>query len=239
MILAHRGARKVAPENTLAAFKKAIKLGFDGVEMDIMLTKDGVPVVSHNDDLSHTTRSTGLISETLSYDLAKVDAGSLFGGHFRGEPIPTLDNVLALLSEHDLFIDIELKRQPHAHGGVEEIVSEMIYHHRIFDRVLVSSFSPLILRRFHKISPKIPTALIIGPHPFFFLKTLLSANMLNVKAIKPVLQYTGATLVNFARKRDWKIFAWTVTTRQEYMKAVELGLDGVIADEPELLKVRV
>lgn len=239
VIIAHRGARKVAPENTISAFKKAIKLGFDGVEMDIVLTKDKVPVVFHGNDLSHYTRSTGLISETLSRDIEKIDAGSLFDPSYSSERIPLLSDVLALLSEHDIFVNLELKSQPRGHRGIEEIVAKMVYHYELFDRVLISSFSPIILWRFNRIAPKIPLALIVGPHPFFFLKTLLSANMLRVQAINPILNYTSPMLVNFAKRKDWKVFVWAVNTKQEYKHAVELGVDGVITDEPELLKVKL
>lgn len=239
LIIAHRGARKIAPENTCAAFKKAVSLSFDGVEMDVVLTKDKVPVIFHGNDLSKYTRAKGLIHETLSYDLAKIDAGSLFSPRYEGEKIPTLSEVLELLSDSGTFIDIELKSQPRGHTGIEETVAEMVYHYQLYDRVMISSFSPLILRRFARISPKIPTALLVGPHPFFFLKTLLSANMLNVSAINPIFQDTTETLVGFAHNRDWKVFVWAVNTQQEFMRAVELGVDGIITDEPELLKIKV
>lgn len=239
LILAHRGARKIAPENTLAAFKKAVKLGFDGVEMDVVMTKDKVPVVFHGNELTHTTRTDGKISETLLSDIKKIDAGSLFDPKFEGEKIPLLSEALEYLSQYDKFVDIEIKSQPKGHNGIEEVVAEMIYYYGIQERTLVSSFSPLILKRFHNISPKVPAALLVGPHPFFFLKTLLFANMLPVSAINPVFQATTHTLVNFARKMNWEVFVWTVNTRQEFMRAVDFGVDGVITDEPELLKIKI
>lgn len=239
LILAHRGARKLAPENTISAFKKAIKLGFDGVEMDVVLTKDKVPVVFHGNDLSHATREVGLIHETLSSDLFKIDAGSLFDERYAEERIPPLSEVLDLFSGTDLFLNIELKSQPRGHNGIEKIVAEMIYHYRLYDRVMISSFSPLILRRFSKIAPKIPSGLLVGPHPFFFLKTLLSANMLSVSSVNPVFQYTSERLVKFAHSLDWKVFVWTINTRQEFQRAVEMDVDGIITDEPELLKLKV
>jgi glycerophosphoryl diester phosphodiesterase len=138
-----------------------------------------------------------------------------------------------------MFINIELKSQPRGHKGIEKIVAEMIYHHNLTDQVTISSFSPLILMRFAKIAPKIPTAILVGPHPFFFLKTLLSANMLKVSAVNPVFQYTSERLVNFAHNMNWRVFTWTINTRQEFMRAVELEVDGIITDEPELLKLKV
>lgn len=237
LIIAHRGARKLAPDNTMAAFRKAIKLGFDGIEMDVVLTKDKVPVVFHGNDLSFSTHAEGLIHEMLSCDISQIDAGSMFDARFRDERIPTLSDVLKLISGTNMFLNIELKSQPSHHRGLEHIVAEMIYHYRLYDRVMISSFSPLILNRFGKVTSKIPTALLVGPHPFFFLKTLLSANMLSVSAINPILQYTTETLVSFAHRQEWKVFVWMVNTRQEYMKAVQMGVDGIITDEPDLLKM--
>ena len=237
LLLAHRGARKLAPENTLAAFKKAIDLGFDGVELDVVMTKDRVPVVFHGNDLSHSTRATGNIHETLSYDIEKIDAGALFSPRFEGERIPTLASALDLFSKSDIFVNIELKSQPHTTSGMEENVANMIHFYQLSDRVLISSFSPLMLKRFNRIAPNIPTALLVGPHPFFLLKTLLFANMLNISAVNPYFQYTSKRLMSFAENREWDVFVWTVNTKQEYRRAIELGVHGIITDEPELIKM--
>ena len=237
LIIAHRGARKLAPENTIAAFKKAIKIGFDGVEMDVVLTKDKVPVVFHGNELSHYTHSSGLMHETTSHEVSEIDAGSMFSPQFKGEKIPRLDEVLNLLAPTNMHINIELKGQPRGHKGIEKIAGEVISKYHLGDRVLISSFSPWILKRFSKIYPDIKTALLIGPHPFFFLKTLLSANMLKVKAINPIFQYTSEALMVFADSQGWKVFVWTINTRQEYMRALELGVDGIITDEPDLLRI--
>ena len=237
LLLAHRGARKVAPENTIPAFKRAIKMGFDGVEFDVVLTKDKIPVVFHGNDLSHTTRSNGLIHETPLHEIEKIDAGSLFDPHYKGEQIPTLTQVLKIMAPGNLMLNIEIKSQPGRHNGVENIVGQVIKNHDLGDRVVISSFSPLILRRFNKLFPEIRTSLLIGPNPFFFLKTLLFANMLKASSIHPVFQYTSEALVSFAQNRKWKVFVWNVNTRQEYARSVDLGVDGIITDEPELLKI--
>lgn len=239
LIIAHRGARKLAPENTLSAFKKADKMGFDGVEFDVVLTKDKVPVIFHGNDLSYTTRSSGLISNTPSHEIANIDAGEVFSVKFQKERIPTLSDTLDYLAKTKLFINIELKNQPRKHTGIEIITGQLIKHYDIKDRVIVSSFSPLMLRRFAKKYPDIPTSLLIGPHPFFFLKTLLSANMLRVQAINPVFQYTSEALVHFAHKQNWLVYVWNVNTKQEFTRAVEFGVDGIITDEPELLKIKL
>lgn len=237
LMIAHRGARKVAPENTLEAFRKAIKLGFDGVEFDVVITKDKVPIVFHGNDLSLITRAKGLIHEMLYEDIAKIDAGSLFDPKYAGEKIPRLEEALALLQDSSMFLNVEIKSQPRGHNGIEPLVADLIKKYGLQNRVLVSSFSPLILRRFRKIAPEIPASLLVGPNPFFFLKTLLSVNMLRVSAINPVFQYTSEALVLFAKEQKYRVYVWNVNTRQEYARAIELGVDGIITDEPELLKL--
>jgi len=239
LIIAHRGARKYTPENTLASFKKAAKLGFDGIELDVVLTRDKVPVVFHGNDLSHSTRETGMIPEMTLSEVKKVDAGSLFDEKFKGETISTLDETLEYLKTTHLFIDVELKGQPRGHHGLEHATGKLIKKHNLEDRVLISSFSPLMLRRFAKKFPEIKTGFLTGPNPFFFLKTLLSANLLRVAAVNPVFQYTSEALVHFATKQEWKVYVWNVNTKQEYKRAIDLGVDGIITDEPELLKLGV
>ena len=237
-ILAHRGARKVAPENTLAAFEKAVRLGFDGVEFDVVMTRDSIPVVYHGDDLSQTTRTKGLIYQMDADDVFKADAGEMFDLKYRGEKIPSLREALDFLSRTNMFINIELKSQPKRKSGVEKIVADMIHEHNLEARCLVSSFSPWILHRFCKYAPNITTSLLTGPKPFFFIKTFMWAHLLHIGGINPVIQSTTDTLMTFARAKNWKVFAWNVNMRQEYAKAIDFGVDGIITDEPELLNIK-
>ncbi|MBI4365660.1 MAG: glycerophosphodiester phosphodiesterase, partial [Deltaproteobacteria bacterium] len=99
LILAHRGASKYAPENTLPAFRKALELGIDGVEFDVQLTRDKVPVVIHSDHLAPWTTTYEFVYRTPLRALETIDVGSVFGAAFAGERIPTLEAVLALLAE--------------------------------------------------------------------------------------------------------------------------------------------
>jgi len=235
LILAHRGARKYAPENTIAAFKKAKELGFDGVELDVVLTYDKTPVVFHGTDLSLTTKSHGLIHKMLYKDVLNQDAGELFDPRFKGEKIPTLAEALEYLANTNMFINIELKPRLGDGDWIARTVVEEINYFCLYERVLVSSFSPFILRHVSKLSPRIPTALLLGPNPLLFLKFALGANLLKLSHIGPVFSYTSKGLVELAHKNGIKVLVWTINTRQELAKCVEIGVDMVVTDEPELI----
>jgi len=108
LVFAHRGAKRVAPENTLPAFEAAIRLGADGVELDVQYSSDGKLVVFHDLDLDKTSNGKGRLTSRTFDDLRKLDAGSYFGPQFHGTRIPTLDEVLDL-AKGKLLVNIELK----------------------------------------------------------------------------------------------------------------------------------
>ena len=107
-IIAHRGASKAAPQNTIPAFKKGIEFGCDGFENDVHLTKDGVIVVCHNYEIDETSNGSGLIADMTFEQLRQYDFGSYFDPSFAGTRIPTLDEFLELCSNVEI-INIEIK----------------------------------------------------------------------------------------------------------------------------------
>ncbi|MBI2346418.1 MAG: hypothetical protein HYV03_05970 [Deltaproteobacteria bacterium] len=241
LILAHRGASKYAPENTLPAFRKAIELEVDGVELDIQLTKDKVPVVLHSDKLTELTTTYLFAHATPLRALKTIDAGSPFSPAFAGERIPALDEVLALLAGHarahpSFCINLELKAQPYWHFGMEDRVVAVVRAHRLAGQILFSSFSPLVLWRLKRLAPEIPRALLIEPRAFFFLRMSFFGTIATITNLHPFHETTTPDLVRQARQRGWKIICWTVNTRTEISRAVALGVDGIITDDPVLAR---
>ncbi|MBI3536498.1 MAG: hypothetical protein HY070_02885, partial [Chloroflexi bacterium] len=108
LIIAHRGASAEAPENTLAAFTRAFELGADGIELDVTLTKDNIPVVIHDDTVNRTTNARGVVSEMLLAEIKQLDAGSWKDAKYRGEKIPTLEETLRAIPTTKI-VNIELK----------------------------------------------------------------------------------------------------------------------------------
>jgi glycerophosphoryl diester phosphodiesterase len=142
-VIAHRGASKYAPENTLAAFKLAKARGASWVEFDVQLTQDNVPVVLHDNTLERTTTGRGLIYQHNYADIAKLDAGSWFSSEFSHEKISTLTEVLDFLIQHGMHANIEIKDSPDIKQNIKtaEVVADLLQqlpaHHSQF---LLSSF---------------------------------------------------------------------------------------------------
>lgn len=158
LLYGHRGAKKYEPENTVAAFKGAIKDGCDGVELDVHLTADGALAVIHDKSLDRTTDHTGLITDLTQEQLHTINAAALWPG--RQEPIPTLDEVVESLPNHAI-INIEIKDYKFlASPKTERAVVDAIHTLDLKSRVVVSSFYPLVLQRIKRLDPNIPTALI-------------------------------------------------------------------------------
>ena len=108
-VIGHRGAAGAAPENTLASIRKARELGATWIEFDVKLTKDGHPILFHDDCLERTTDGRGAVAATTLAEIRRLDAGGWFGPAFRGEPVPTLEQALALCVELRLGINVEIK----------------------------------------------------------------------------------------------------------------------------------
>jgi glycerophosphoryl diester phosphodiesterase len=150
--IAHRGASAAAPANTMAAFEKALALGADGIELDVQLSADGVPVVIHDFTVDDTTDGSGKVARMTLAQLEQLDAGSYFDPAFAGERIPTLEKVLEVMGNR-LLLNIELKGFSLFDKGLERAVIGLIEQHALRSRVFLSSFNP-----FSPSSPTSPTS---------------------------------------------------------------------------------
>ena len=153
-VFAHRGGGLSAPENTLAAFSRAIKQNVSGIELDVQLSKDNIPVVIHDAAVERTTNGKGTVSELSLKDLKSLDAGSYFSKSFEYEMIPTLEEVLNLLNEKKYagILNIELKTDENSYEGIENIVYGIIASHQWSFSIIFSSFNLETLERLHKIT---------------------------------------------------------------------------------------
>lgn len=128
-IFAHRGSKGSHPENTIPAFFAAVRAGADGIELDVQLTKDGVPVVIHDETVNRTTNGSGLVKDFTLKELQKLDAHQGYKKRFRAlfkkTKIPTLEEVLVVLGQYPLILNIELKTDADDYPGIEEKVLEL------------------------------------------------------------------------------------------------------------------
>ena len=162
LIFAHRGACKVAPENTLPAFQAALDLGADGIELDVQFSSDGKLVVLHNPTLETTTNGSGRVTAYTFAELRLLDAGSHFGPQFAGTPLPALEEVLDLCKGR-LLMNIELKSLNSNTANIGVDVVAAVRARDMADQVVISSFNPLALRRAKKAGPEIECALLTAP----------------------------------------------------------------------------
>jgi glycerophosphoryl diester phosphodiesterase len=166
-IYAHRGSSGTHPENTLASFRESAQLAVYGVEFDVHMTKDGQLVVIHDERIDRTSNGTGFIKDMTFEELRQFDYGSWFSPDFRGEGIPTLEEVLEVFSTTDHKLNIELKSDVFPYAGMVEKVISLVTSLELQSRVILSSFDHEAIRLVKKLTPEIETGAL-------FMESLVS-----------------------------------------------------------------
>ncbi|NLD42756.1 MAG: glycerophosphodiester phosphodiesterase [Chloroflexi bacterium] len=230
-VMAHRGARGLAPENTLAAFRTAIEVGADAIELDVQPCATGELVIIHDGALERTTNGHGAVAETSFADLRALDAGAWFGPQFAGERIPTPGEALDL-ARGRLLVNIEIKTGTPDDLGVEAALAEAIRARNMEGEVLISSFNPAALLRMKKLAPELPRALIYSNMRVFPQDLALLA----LEALHPRHTLVNAAMVNLAHSRGYAVNAWTVNEPADMEALVALGVDAITSDYPERLR---
>ncbi|MCK5558529.1 MAG: glycerophosphodiester phosphodiesterase [Candidatus Hydrogenedentes bacterium] len=233
--IAHRGASALMPENTLPAFQLAMELGADEVELDVVRCATGEAVVIHNETVDKTTEGTGAVADKSLAELKELDAGSWFDQRFRGTTIPTLDEVFESLGA-TLAVNIELKGESLSPDGLELAVIESVRRHGMTDRVIISSFNPCRLWRARSQAPELKTALIFSPYNSIYLRKAWFAPILKVDGLHTFHSMVDERFVNRAHRRGRWVYAWTVDEPEMMIRLVRNGVDGVVTNDPGLLK---
>ncbi len=228
----HRGASHDAPENTLAAFELAAHYGADGIELDVSLTADGVPIVIHDDTLDRTTDGSGDAGSFPLAEIKRLDAGRWFDPRFAGEQIPTLDEVFEAVGRR-LLINVELKGFTLRQDGLEARVAERIAHHNLAARVIVSSFNPLRLRRLRKIAPHIPIGFLHEPGEPFYIPWLLWRYP--HEADHPHHSFVTPVYMAWARRSGLRVNTWVVDDPARMSALRDLGVDMIMTNRPDVL----
>jgi glycerophosphoryl diester phosphodiesterase len=229
-IWAHRGASARTPENTLAAFRRALAEGADGIELDVHLSSDGVPVVIHDQDLARTTNGRGPVRALTLRQLRQLDAGRWFAPEFSGEPLPTLEETLAWAGDA-LQVNIEIKA-PAAGFAVLEMLS-----HFPRCRVLVSSFHQELLERLRQSAPQVLLGVVTDTR--FWKRTVERARRIRAFSLHLREDRVSERLLAACRRQGLKVFAWTVDDPERVENLWRLGIDGVFTNDPrEAVRVR-
>lgn len=224
LIIGHRGAAADAPENTLAAFVLALEHNADGIELDVQLCADGVPVIIHDDTVNRTCDGTGRVADLT---LAELRMLTIAGDH----GISTLDELFAAFGRRTLY-NVELKTSGIYKGGLAAAVSGCIERHGVGDRVLVSSFSPVAVWAARRHLPRaIPVA---------HLREHRAARLFHVfvpaEVDHPAAQLVDEAMMVWARRRGLRVNVWTVDDPAEARRLIDLGVHGIITNRPGALR---
>ena len=234
LIFAHRGASKAAPENTLPAFEAAIRLGADGVELDVQYSSDGALVIFHNDTLEKTSDGTGRVTAHTLEDLRALDAGSWFDPTFAGTRIPTLDETLDLLKGR-LLINIELKVLEALRSGLATDAVKAIRAHGMADQVVISSFNPFALRQAKGAGSEIECALLLAHDLPGWMRWGVTRRYSRADGLHPDFAMVDEAYITRARKLGMPVRVWTVDDEADMRRLIALSVDSIITDVPDRL----
>ena len=229
LITAHRGAKVVAPENTLAAFKAAMDAGADFIELDVQHTKDRQVVVLHDADFMRMGGDPRRVADLTAAEVASIDIGRRRGPQFAGEHAPTLEEVIDLVRGR-MKINIELKYNV-PDPGLAPAVVELLRREDFIDQVVITSLDYAALRQVKSIEPRLETGHIVTAAVGDVLRT--EADFLSLNSAKAT-----TSLVRRARTAGKDVAVWTVNDPEVMLRMIERGVDNIITDDPALL-VRV
>jgi glycerophosphoryl diester phosphodiesterase len=229
-IIAHRGGGLLAPENTLAGIRLARNLGFVGVEFDVKLTADGIPVLMHDDTLARTTNGSGDVAQTNYKEIAGLDAGGWFGYEFTGEPVPSFAGASALCMAAGVWANVEIKPCPGRERETGEVVARMakLLWAGSQPPPLLSSFSALALEAAAVESPELPRALLVVEAQRNWLAQL---ERLQCVALHVSHKCVDAALVKAVHESGRGILTYTVNDSEMALDLLDLGVDALVTDQ--------
>jgi glycerophosphoryl diester phosphodiesterase len=234
-IIAHRGASGHAPENTLAAFERAVQLGAGFIETDIRLTRDARFVAIHDDMLERTTNGRGGVHQHTLSELRALDAGHWFDREFDGQRIPTLDEILEFGREHDVVFYLEIKFD--AAMGMHHSLVAALRRAESAARTIVISFDPTMLASVRALDASIMTGLLVDRD------SLRDATKRAVGAGARQLcvnhEVASPEVVAEAHGADLQVVAWTVNDMNDLRSVIASSVDGIMTDLPDRLRAMI
>lgn len=243
LVIAHRGASGVAPEHTFAAWDLALAVGADYLEQDLQMTRDGVLVVLHDDELDRTARGpaaacSGPVRQRTLEQLRSCEVGSWFDERFAGEPIPTLAEVLERYAGRARFY-IETK-SPEAAPRMEEALVELLADRDLVTgdgSVVLQSFSAESLRHLARLAPSLPRVQLIGGNTRSATIRRSLADIADyADGIGPAERRVDGRLVAEAHAHGLFVHAYTVNDPARMEALRRLGVDGMFTDRPDVLR---
>lgn len=237
--IAHRGARREAPDNTTSALKKALTYPIDGIEFDVQMSADGRPVLYHDRTIWRLDRRRKRISDLAFSELEMLDWGAWFSSAFSGEPLLTLEGALEVLHACPRLL-IELKSNPqdrlsgHVRRLTETVVSILKQkpYRPLQDRILILSFDPDVLAQAHALAPEYRYVLNSSDEGSSDLRNLPDSLLRNLWAVDIHIGKLTAEWAHQVADRALRLMTYTCNNTFQVQKALALGVDAIISDRP-------
>lgn len=231
LVIAHRGASALAPENTLAAFELALELNADGIELDVMLSSDDELVVIHDVSVDRTTNGIGKVPQMTYAQLRELDAGSKFGEAFSGQHLPTLSEVFESVGGK-MLINVELKNYHAPFDDLAARVVRLIERFGLQESVLLSSFNPFNAAKARKINDSISFGLLTEPASLGALLRGPVGRLFGYQALHPYYKDVNLKMVETLHQRDKQCNVWTVDDPKIIKQLQGWGADAIICNDP-------
>jgi len=229
-VIAHRGASAVAPENTMAAFRRAVEMGAECIETDLHLSRDGRLIILHDATLERTTSGNGLVKNHTLNELRQLDAGRWYSESFAGERLPTIEELLDFAGPADLSLYLEIKGG--AGYGVERAVISALRGRKEAKAAVVLCFDASVLERIHQLDRLLMTGLLFESDGE---DMVIEAVRVGARQIGPRGDCVTPGLVEDAHRRGLKVIAWTVNEAAQMRALAAAGVDGIITNYPDRL----
>ncbi len=231
-IVAHRLGGTLAPENTLGAMALAARLGVKAMETDVMLTRDGVAVISHDPVLGRAVASDAAVADLTLDEIRRLDAGRRFSADWQGEKVPTLVEVIDFAQAHGLFLNLEIKPSSDALAAATAQETCRLVRARYAGRTdtpLLSSFSRDALAAAQQAAPELPRGLLLEGLPTDWEQ---AAQALSVRTVHPDAAIEAAW-VERAHAHRWGVMCWTIDEVDGVQRLKTIGVDALCTNRPD------
>jgi len=232
--IAHRGASGHAPENTMAAFRRAVELGARFIETDLQITRDAQVIAIHDFTLDRTTSGKGQVHLLSLEQIRALDAGAWFDGRgagaFPGERVPTLTEILDFAKEHDVIFYLEIKSGPA--WGIEHAVVAALRDQNASARVVILSFDPATIDSVHRLDSTMMTGFLCEHPSNDLVERTVRAGARQLVAGGDLIT---PAVVEKAHHAGLQVVAWTINEPEQMRRLIAAGVDGIITDYPDRL----
>lgn len=230
VIYAHRGASGSAPENTMAAFRRAVSMGSHGIECDVQMTKDDKLIICHDELLDRTSNGKGFIKDKSYEEIRSLDAGSWFSKEYAGEKIPLLEELLELVKSSGIYINIELKTGIIQYNGIEDKVVNMVKSYGLLDKTIFSSFNHYSI---FEVKDKCPDAYTGALYMEGLYEPWRYLEAIKCDCAHPFYMAAQPIITEGLVQHGYTINTFTVDDSNTARNLVKSGVEGIITNHPE------